>query len=139
MKVDVENIRNRQKSMDEKLQGDIYFARNLLTDALKAYEKAIELDPNNEYAISNIGVIHLKREDYDKCFEYTEKALDIIELFQYDTKEFMPDNVLEVKLLQRRAKCYEIKNEFEKAKEDLDKAMILDRNNQNGPGNNAVK
>lgn len=42
--------------------------------------------------------------------EYTEKALDIIELFQYDTKELMPDNVLEVKLLQRRAKCYEVED-----------------------------
>jgi tetratricopeptide (TPR) repeat protein len=78
--------------MDQKLQGDIYFARNLLTDATQAYMEAVEIDPNNEYALGNIGVIHLKRQEYDKCFEYTEKALDIIELFQYDTKEHMPEN-----------------------------------------------
>lgn len=96
--------------MEEKLQGDILFARNLLTEALARYEKAVEMDPGNEYALGNIGVIHLKRQDYAKCMEYTEKALDIIELFQYDTKELMPDNVLEVKLLQRRAKCYEVED-----------------------------
>ena len=50
----------------------------------------------------------------------------IIDAFMDDTKDFNKDNVLEIKLLQRRSKCYEMKNEFEKAKEDLDKAMMLD-------------
>jgi predicted negative regulator of RcsB-dependent stress response len=47
--------------MEEKLQGDILFARNMLTEALARYEKAVEMDPGNEYALGNIGVIHLKR------------------------------------------------------------------------------
>ena len=36
---------------------------------------------------------------------------------------------MEVKLLQRRAKCYEVQEEYEKAKEDLDRAMMMDREN----------
>jgi len=61
--------------------------------------------------------------------EWSNKALQYIESFHPDTKEFQQDNTLEVKLLQRRAKCYEINNEFEKAKEDLDRAMMMDREN----------
>lgn len=37
------------------------FARNLMDEALEKYFKALELDPVNEYALSNIGVIYLKR------------------------------------------------------------------------------
>jgi len=95
--------------------------------------KAVELDPRNEYALSNIGVIYLKRLDYDNCLKYTDASLAIIDAFMNDTKDFNKDNLLEVKLLMRRSKCYEMKNEFEKAKEDLDKAMMLD------PQNAAVK
>jgi tetratricopeptide (TPR) repeat protein len=55
--------------------------------------------------------------------------LSIIEEFQADTKEFQRDNVLEIKLLQRRSKCWEVQEQFEQAKEDLDKAMLLDPQN----------
>ena len=89
----------------------------------------MEIDRTNEYALSNISVIHLKKQDYEQCLEWTNKALQRIEGFHPDTKEFQQDNTLEVKLLQRRAKCYEVKDEFELAKQDLDRAMMLDREN----------
>lgn len=89
----------------------------------------MEIDPHNEYALANISVIHLKKQDYEQCLEWTNKALLQIEAFHPDTKEFQQDNTLEVKLLQRRAKCYEIKEEYELAKQDLDRAMMLDREN----------
>ena len=64
-----------------KLQGDIYFARNMLNESLAAYEKAVEVDAANEYAFANMGVIYLKRADYDKCLAVTQTALGIIEAF----------------------------------------------------------
>ena len=36
---------------------------------------------------------------------------------------------MEVKLLQRRAKCYEMQENWELAKEDLDRASLLDKEN----------
>jgi len=51
----------RKKSQEIKLQGDIFFARNMLTESLEQYMKALELDAYNEYALSNIGVIHMRR------------------------------------------------------------------------------
>lgn len=35
----------------------------------------MELDPHNEYALSNISVIYLKKQDYEKCLEWSNKAL----------------------------------------------------------------
>jgi hypothetical protein len=39
------------------------------------------------------------------------------------------DNTLEIKLLQRRAKCLEVREDYEQAKEDLDRAHMLDKEN----------
>jgi tetratricopeptide (TPR) repeat protein len=61
MQLDIDAIKLRQDSQDIKLQGDIFFARNLLNESLEQYFKALEMDPMNEYALSNIGVIYLKR------------------------------------------------------------------------------
>mgnify|MGYP002396232983 CR=1 FL=1 len=61
--------------------------------------------------------------------KFTTEALEVIENFQTDTREFQRDNLLEIKLLQRRAKCLEVDEEYEKAKEDLDRAMLLDPQN----------
>jgi len=80
------------------------------------------LDPSNEYALSNIGVIYLKRQDYDACLQFTNQALEVLEDFHTDTREFHKENLLEIKLLQRRARCLEEKEDFEGAKADLDRA-----------------
>lgn len=119
----------RKKSQEVKLQGDIFFARNMLTESLEQYMKALELDAYNEYALSNIGVIHMRRQDYENCLKYTNEALSMIENFQADTKEFQRDNILEIKLLQRRSKCLEVQEKYEESKVDLDKAQLLDPQN----------
>ena len=84
------------------------------------------MDPHNEYAYANIGAVMLKKVDYEKCIEYSTKALTIVDYFMNDTKSFSRDNRLEVKLLLRRGKSYEMLSELEKAKEDLDKCITLD-------------
>ena len=43
-----------------------------------------------------------------------------------DTKSFSTDNKLEVKLLLRRASCYEKSDEIVKAKQDLDNCTRLE-------------
>lgn len=101
----------------------------MLNESMEQYLKALELDPVNEYALSNIGVIYLKRQDFENCEKFSTQALDIMAAFQSDTVEFQRDNTLEVKLLQRRSKCYEVQEDYEKAKVDLDKALNLDRQN----------
>lgn len=90
------------------------------------YEEALQLDDKNEYANANIGLIHMKRQDFPRCIEYSTRALDIIDYFMNDTRSFNKDNRLEVKVLLRRGKSYENLGEFEKAKDDLDRAISLE-------------
>ena len=129
MEADIAAFSTRKDSQAIKLEGDIFFARNMLNESLEQYTKAVECDPKNEYALLNIGVIYLKRQDFDKCLEFTNASLALIEEFHADTREFQRDNVLEVKLLQRRAKCYEVKDMLQEARDDLDRAMMLDKEN----------
>ena len=88
MQGDIEVIETRKKAQEIKLQGDILFAKNQLTEALEKYMESLETDPSNEYAHSNIGVIYLKRQDYTNCLKFTSRALELIESFQSDTREF---------------------------------------------------
>lgn len=129
MQEDINTIEKRKESQEHKLQGDIAFSLNKMNEALENYTKALELDPSNEYALSNIGVIYLKRQDYQACLNFTNQALEVLEEFHPDTKEFHKENLLEIKLLQRRAKCLEEKDDLEGAKADLDRAQFLDPKN----------
>ena len=69
------------------------------------------------------------KSDHEKCIEYSTKALEAIDRFQNETKSFSKQNVLEIKIRLRRARTYQTTNEFEKAKSDLDKILLLDHQN----------
>ena len=71
MEADIKVIEDRKASQDIKLQGDIFFARNMLDESLAAYFKALALSPGNEYCLSNIGVVYLKRQDYENCEKFS--------------------------------------------------------------------
>ena len=74
-------------------------------------------------------MIYIKRQEYQKCIEYSNRALEIIEFFQNDTKSFSRENRLEVKILLRRGKSYEMLGDYEKAKADLDQCVLLEPQN----------
>lgn len=78
---DIRKIEKRKQSQNIKMEGDMKYAENDLDAAFEKYEQALELDNQNEYAFSNIGLIYLKRQNYEKCIEYTTKALELIEGF----------------------------------------------------------
>lgn len=81
-----------------------------------------------------MGVIHLKKCEYEESIEFASKAIEIIGNFQNETKLFANQNILEVKLLLRRAKSYEMMTEWEKSKEDLDKVILLEPKNGEAAG-----
>ena len=108
-------IENRQLSQSIKARGDLYFQRKDLDEALTQYQLSLAIDPSNEYATANIGLIHFKNKSYEECEEFTKKALKIIMMFHEDTKEFASDTKLHVKLLQRLSKCYEVRADESKS------------------------
>lgn len=71
----------------------------------------------------------MMKQDYAKCIEHSTRALDILDEFLNDTKSFQKENRLEVKILLRRGKSYESLGDNERAKADLDRALILEPQN----------
>lgn len=126
---DLAVVQNRQASQRVKQEADYEFYKDRLDEAMVKYNEALQEDKENEYAISNIALIHLKRQEYQKCIEASTQALALIENFQNETKSFQLNNSLEVKILLRRAKCYEHNGEMENAKADLDKILLLEPQN----------
>lgn len=123
---DLSMIRNRKASQEIKFQGDALFYQENFDGALEKYKEALEKDGSNEYALGNIGLIYLMRHDHDKAIEATTKALVIIDAFQNETKSFSRQNALECKLLLRRSKSYNAMENYELAKADLDRVLILE-------------
>lgn len=127
---DLEKIQRRNKSNEFKKQGDLMYAEGRFDDALKEYQKSLSHDLTNEYALGNIGLIYMKKSDYQKCIEFTNDSLNQLNNFLNETKSFNLDNQLEVKLLLRRGKSYQMLKEYELAKKDLDECVRLDRRNK---------
>ncbi|CAI2387071.1 unnamed protein product [Moneuplotes crassus] len=127
---DLKKIKTRGESNEIKKKGDNFYGQGEFDSAIKEYQEAVKIDQTNEYALGNIGVIHMKRSDYQKCIEYTDSALNQINNFINETKSFKNDNQLEVKLLLRRGKSFQMIKEYEKAKKDLDECIRLDRRNK---------
>ena len=128
LKRDLILIKNRKASQEIKFQGDALFYQENLEGALEKYHEAIEKDPSNEYALSNIGVIHMMKLNHEQAIEFETKALAIIDGFQNETRSFSRQNNLEIKLLLRRAKSHQSLDDYEKAKADLDRVLILEPN-----------
>jgi len=131
---DKARIQQRVRSNKLKALGDREFYHEKLNDAYSKYQEAIEEDDENEYALANMGVIHLKKLEYEQSIDFSTRAIEIINNFQNETKLFASQNVLEVKLLLRRAKSHEMRREWEKSKEDLDKILQLEPKNSEAQG-----
>jgi len=61
---DIKKIERRKESVARKVEGDTLFAEGDLDGALVKYQESLEIDPLNEYAYANIGVINMKRLEY---------------------------------------------------------------------------
>jgi len=96
--------------------GTAYLQVKNETEAIENLEKAIEIDPNNTRALSNLGLFYSNRadqnnsnDDYSKGVEYFEKIVEID-----------PGNV---SIIQRLAYSYDKLGETEKALGAYDKAI----------------
>ena len=134
LKQDLIRVKSRKDSQVIKHKGDALFYQEKLDQAIEKYEEALEVDKENEYAIANIGVIHLKKQEHTKSIDCATRALKLIDNFQSDTKPFCQQNVLEVKLLLRRAKSLLAEEDYEASKADLDKILILEPRNGEAEG-----
>ena len=85
---DKARVQQRMRSNACKIEGDREFYREQMPKAYEQYAKAVEEDAENEYALANMGVIHLKKLEYAEAIDFTTRALDVINNFQGETKLF---------------------------------------------------
>ena len=64
--------------------GRCYRSLNYIDKAIEYYNMAIEINPNEATAYSNIGTIHILRGDYDKALPYYEKGLPLFDKADFD-------------------------------------------------------
>ena len=118
---------------NEKLKekGDNLFKEKKLDEAEKVYKEILDIEPNNERVLSNLSLIYLQKEKYDEVISICTKILGIFQKFKERIKIKNMNNSFEIKVLLRRAKCYEIKNDMSKAQKDIESIEKLAITNQN--------
>lgn len=72
---DKARVQIRMRSNEIKAEGDKCFYHEDLESANNKYKEALKADQENEYALANISVIHLKRLEYAESIDYAGQAL----------------------------------------------------------------
>ena len=96
-------------------KGDISLERNEINLALKYYQKAKKIDPDNARSLRQIGRCFQEQGDFKNALEYHLKA-----------KKIDPDNVLNLGLIGR---CFQEQGDFKNALEYHLKAKKIDPDN----------
>ena len=124
-------IESRMKNEKLKEEGDNFLKKKNLEQAEKIYKQILDIEPENERVLSNLSMIYLFQGKYDEVISLSTKILGIFQKFKEKIKIKNMNNLFEIKVLLRRAKCYEIKNEMYKAQKDVESIEKLSISNQN--------
>ena len=124
-------IESRMKNEKLKEKGDNLLKGKKLEEAEKVYKEILSIEPENERVLSNLSMIYLFQGKYDEVISICTKILGIFQKFKERIKIKNMNNLFEIKVLLRRAKCYEIKNEMYKAQKDIESIEKLSILNQN--------
>ena len=68
---------NRRLALQEKDQGNEFYKKKDLENALKHYQKAMEHDPNDITFYTNMAAVYFEQKEYEKCIKECEKAIEI--------------------------------------------------------------
>jgi len=110
----------RKASLELTKEGMNYARRGFYLNAMKKYEKAIDVDPTNPFPYFQYGVARLGVNQHDQSFVMLEEAAD-----KFGENRKWQSQILTYKGLNHKAL-----NEFEKARECFRAAVKLDRNNE---------
>ena len=127
-KVLIESRMNNEKLKEE---GDNLLRQKKYEEAENIYNKILSIEPNNERVLANLSMIYLFQGKHDEVIKLCSQILTIFNKFKERIKIKNMNNLFEIKILLRRAKCYEIKNEMEKAQKDVESIEKLSITNPN--------
>ena len=124
-------IESRMNNEKLKEEGDNLLRQKQYENAENVYKKILNIEPNNERVLANLSMIYLFQGKYDEVINICSKILNIFNKFKERIKIKNMNNLFEIKILLRRAKCYEIKNDMEKAQKDIESIEKLSITNPN--------
>ena len=124
-------IESRMKNEKLKEKGDNLLRGKKFEEAEKVYKEILEIEPENERVLSNLSMIYLFQGKHDEVITICTKILGIFQKFKERIKIKNMNNLFEIKVLLRRAKCFEIKNEMYKAQKDVESIEKLSISNPN--------
>ena len=124
-------IESRMNNEKLKEEGDNFLREKNLEKAEIIYKKILDIEPDNERVLSNLSMIYLFQGKHDEVIRICTKILQIFSKFKERIKIKNMNNLFEIKILLRRAKCYEIKNEMESAQKDVESIEKLSITNPN--------
>lgn len=108
---------------------------NGVNDGKQISYKQLRIINPNERILSNLSLIAINTKDYESAITYCTESLRIIKSFKEkisfssaNSKKF--ENVLEIKILLRRAESYVAVNEMKKAQDDLEAVERFEIRNQ---------
>lgn len=130
IKKDKELIENRMKNESLKIEGDKYLSEKQFDKAKEIYLQILSNEPNNEKVLSNLSLIYLNEKNYDEVIKCCTKIIHVFTQFKEKIKIRNMNNTFEIKVLLRRAKCYEILNEMSKAEKDIESIEKLEIKNE---------
>ena len=122
-------IMNRMENEKLKKEGDKFLSEKEYIKAEEIYNKILSNEPSNERVLSNISLIYLQQEKYEQVIECCSKILKIFSTFKEKINLKNTNNLFEIKILLRRAKCYEILGNMQQAEKDVERIEKLEITN----------
>ncbi|XP_026191572.1 STI1-like protein [Cyclospora cayetanensis] len=117
-------LTEEQKQAEEKKkEGNALYKARKFEEALKAYDEAIALDPNELLYLNNKAAVYMELRDYDACIAECNKALER----RYEVKA---DYEVVAKVYNRMAACYTRQKDYGKAIEMYEKSLCEANNRQ---------
>jgi len=111
---------NKSAALSAKNAGNEAYKRRDFPSALKHYETAIELDPNDMTYYNNKAAVFFEQKDYQKCIEECEKAIEI-------GREHRQDFKIVAKAYSRMANAFHKINDLSNAKTYYQKSLAEHR------------
>jgi len=111
---------NQKEALDQKNLGNDAYKKREFAKAHSHYDKAIELDPTNIIYYTNKSAVYFEEEEWDKCRELCDKAVDI-------GRENKADYKLVAKPIARIGNVYLKLKDYDKAIEYLERSLTEHR------------
>ncbi|KAJ8675647.1 hypothetical protein QAD02_011433 [Eretmocerus hayati] len=106
----------KKQALEEKTLGNNAYKQKNFEEALKHYNKAVELDPVEITYYLNIAAVYFEQKEYEKCIAQCEKAIEI-------GRENRADFKIIAKAFTRIGNSYKKMNNLKQAKVYYEKSM----------------